>query len=211
MNIPTLDKLITTGVETAIGEIFTASVGQVVSFDPSVPSVEVQPMIQRETKDKDGARVFESMPVLTAVPILFFGGGGFRMTLPLDVGDTGLLVFAMHDLAAWLTTGQISQPGDAGRHHPSFAIFLPGLTSWKTPIPAAAEPAFVLEGDDLRLGTPNADDPPITKSALDAAWLELTTWIATGNAPSGGGTVVYADPPPDAPEGDRAVKMQGPP
>lgn len=207
---PTLDQIVTAALEADRRDLWTCSIGKVVSYDSTARTAEVEPQIKREVPNEDGEPTYEVIPALTSVPVFFLSAGPFSLTFPIEPGTPGLLIFATHDFAAWYLSGKISNPGDLGLHHLSSAIFVPGLVPSSTPMPQAEEDAVVLRGDDIRFGRETANDPPITKSALDAKWLELTSWVLTGAAPSGGGTVTYADPPPDAPEGAQYVKMVPP-
>jgi len=85
-----------------------------VSYD-SRRSVGRATMLKRQLLDDNGNKVYESLPLLPAVPICFPRAGGyaslFRWPLRLRVGQ----LFDA-SMAEWLATGQESEPWDTRKH-----------------------------------------------------------------------------------------------
>jgi hypothetical protein len=174
-----LDELVTAGIDSRMLDVWTAIPGKVASYDSSVPSANVQPLVRRMTPDEDDASAFEDLPEIPNVPILFLGAGAFRITFPIAPGDSGLLIVCTNDLSAWLATGQPSDPGDLAVHHLAHAVFLPGLVPFSSPIPEAAENAIVVAGAEIRLGSLAASDFVALSSKVDANFTAIATSLST--------------------------------
>src|SRR5882762_8997676 len=105
-----------------VGRVSKAFPGQVVSYDPSTQCADIQPMLKRQLLDDDGNKVYESLPLLPAVPIAFPRAGGYCITLPLAAGDFVWVNCSDASMAEWLATGQESEPWDTRKHGLSGAI-----------------------------------------------------------------------------------------
>lgn len=152
---PELADVILNAVEDRLTAVFTAMPGRVTSYDAATQKADVLPLVGDSHKDEDGARVPEAMPIIPDVPVQFPGGGGMRITFPLKPGDTGLLVFCNCSLDRWLVgNGDAVDPADDRRHHPSDAVFIPGIKPFGAPWGSA--PA-----DNMSIGN-DAGDAVIT-------------------------------------------------
>ena len=70
--------------------------------------------------------------VLLRVPVAFPSSGKFKMTFPIEAGDTGLVVFCESSIDRWLTRGagsnkEYHNPLDTRMHDYSDGVFIPGL------------------------------------------------------------------------------------
>lgn len=108
-------------------EIRVAAPAAVTRYDATRQVVDVQPQLADYfwTDTDDVEQVFGG--VVPNVPVVFPGAGGFRLTFPVQVGDTVLLVFADRSLDAWQDQGGKRAPNDLRRHHISDAVAIPGL------------------------------------------------------------------------------------
>ncbi len=175
---PSLAEIVSAGVETGLRGVFTAGIGVVVSYDDTLPAVTIQPQIFREVpSEADGSPTFEPIPEIPDVPILFFGGGGFRLTFKPSPGDAGLFVCATQDIAPWFTKGTVDKPGDLGLHKIASAIFIPGLMPFTTPIPEAAEAKAIMKGGEIELRAS-------VKAKIDAPAIEAGGTLALVTGPT---------------------------
>lgn len=101
--------------------------GRIETYDASTQQATVQPLVYDGVYDETGARTADRLPVVTGVPVVFPGAGGFRVTFPVTAGDTVLLVFSSSSIDLWLALGGEVDPVDDRRHHISDAIAIPGL------------------------------------------------------------------------------------
>lgn len=90
--------------------------------------VEVDPQIQH-VKRVNGVEVPDNISVVSRVPIGFFKAGGFVLTLPVAVGDEGLILCSDRGLGVWKETGAKAPPRETHFHSLSDAVFIPFPTS----------------------------------------------------------------------------------
>jgi hypothetical protein len=137
---PELAEVIRTWIAGARADIHTALPAKVTRVDLAKGLVDVKPLIKSGWENDDGDRVVEAVPVICDVPIAFPGAGGMRVTFPVTVDDTGLVLFSEASLDAWLDApaGNDVDPLDDRRHHLSDGIFLPGLRPASSPWTADA-------------------------------------------------------------------------
>lgn len=110
-------------------DIRVAVPARVESFDASNATVDVQPLLKEEYTDESGDSVVESLPVVQSVPVMFPGAGNFRMTFPIEQGNTGLLIFTDRAMGQWLAKGGEVDPIDKSRHSLKDAVYIPGLNT----------------------------------------------------------------------------------
>ena len=139
---------------------------RVETYDASTQQVTAQPLVYDGYLDETGKRQSERLPVVAGVPVLFPGGGGFRVTFPIVAGDTVLLVFASSSLEKWLSLGGEVDPVDDRRHHISDGIAIPGLHDFAHPLVSAPTstmsmgkdggPTIEVSATDVQIGGSNA-------------------------------------------------------
>lgn len=122
-------------------EMNTALPATVLAFDATKQQVTVQPTIKAVVKDdtsqekifnrlgnKIGVKHVE-MPAIEGVPVQYMRAGTFSITVPITVGDTGLLVFTQRSISRWIKEGGIAKQEDLNLFAYSNAIFLPFVPS----------------------------------------------------------------------------------
>lgn len=110
-----------------IHEIHTSQPCEVVKFNKSEGTVSIKLGVLRDITG-EAVDVF----TLSRVPVIYPCTSKFKMTFPLDVGDTGLAVFCESSIDRWLTRPSGSNrgyqnPKDVRMHDYSDAVFIPGL------------------------------------------------------------------------------------
>lgn len=197
---PTHADLLDRGIAKRVSAIHVALPGRVEAYDPLTQQAEVQPLIQEAfpNTDANGARTAVRKPKITSVPICFPGTGQWRMTWPINVGDTVMLIFSSSSLDAWLAIGGEVDPNDERHHDISDAMAYPGLFDFSHVPTAAPMNAMVLHAVQLLLGGPNAIDPLIRKSDLTTLISMLTSHthsgVTTGAGISGVSAAVFTLP-----------------
>lgn len=181
---PTHADLIARGIAKRVSAIQVALPGRVEAYDSLTQQAEVQPLLQDAffDSDNDGERTVIRRPKITSVPVCFPGSGAFRITWPVNPGDTVLLVFSSSSLDAWLAVGGELDPGDDRHHDISDAVAIPGLFDFAH-IPTQAPPtAMVIHASNLLIGGPNAAQSMIRgdafMSALDTFLSSMITAIS---------------------------------
>lgn len=123
-------------------DIHTALPAKVVSCDGHSATVHL--MI---TQVMRGGETLE-LPPLVDVPVGFYRGGGFCVTVPIKNGDEGLVIFAERCIDGWYVSGQQSAPLDTRFHDYSDAFFLPQGSSQPNRIPAYSADSLSMQTDD---------------------------------------------------------------
>lgn len=105
--------------------IHTALPGRIRSYDVATQHADIEVLVQLAGKP---------IPPLGDVPVCFPGGAAGFLHVPLEVGDSVLVVFVEEDFSGWWDTGSISAPKVLSRHG-LHAVAIAGLRR-----PAAAAP-----------------------------------------------------------------------
>lgn len=142
MKQPTFLDVINQHAQNQRYEIHTALPAKVITSNGHSATVEL--MISHINK----AGQVIALPPLVDVPIGFYRGGGFCVTVPLAAGDEGLVIFAERCIDGWYVSGQQSQPLDQRFHDLSDAFFLPQASSLPNKIPDYSQDALSLQTDD---------------------------------------------------------------
>jgi hypothetical protein len=128
------------------GDIDTAFVGQVQTYDASTQTCSVKPVIQARFLNGDAL----DLPVVPRVPVCFPRGGGFMMTWPLEAGDTVLVVCADRSIDEWKATNNSSiLPVDLRRFDLSDAVAYAGVSSPAAPLLSATDDSMVIGEDSF--------------------------------------------------------------
>lgn len=132
---PTIGETWNNAITGALGSVNTAIPGSVVRYDASTQLADVQPLIPHSYEDEGGDRQIERKPVVPNCPVQFPTAGGFVITFPVAVGDTGLLVFSQASLDRWQSGdgSEVSDPGFDHRHNITDGIFIPGVRAAGAP------------------------------------------------------------------------------
>ncbi len=165
---PTLFDAIISQIEKRILAMFGPTPGRITAYDSATQKASVQPLIYRARTAEGGERVAERVSIVHNVPVVFPGGGTYRLTVPLVVGDTVLLVFADSSLDRWLQRGGEVDPEDDRRFDVNDAVAFPGMHHFGNPPTTAPTDAMVLHGDMIKLGSPSAFARVALGTDLDA-------------------------------------------
>jgi hypothetical protein len=172
----TLEELFQVAIDARFLDLHVAIPGKVEAWDSSAQTVDVRPMVKRAVPTRSGSRKLETLPAVQGVRVSYVGGGDFAIAHPIAVGDTGVILFMEVNIAQWLGSGEISDPGDLRRHALGSAVFLPGLTttSGKPTISSDGitlgkkDGSFVLKIKNNRVEVGGASDAAALASKVDA-------------------------------------------
>lgn len=159
---PSIREFVDRRIAAALAGVRVSLPAEVLSYDPEKGSCDAQPLIDQGYSE-GGERTAERLPVVTDVPVVFFGGAGNRDTSPLRRGDIVLLIFASSSIARWKVTGKGGDPGDDRHHRLSDGLAIPFSRG------PSHESARVIEGDDIRLGGEGATDAVTRTNDVKAA------------------------------------------
>lgn len=206
---PELVELFERAREAAAASVYSAMPCRVERYDAATQQVDAQPLVKAVHESEEGERVAAQMPVIPSVPVGFLSAGGMRLTLPVQPGDVGMVVFSSAPLDKWLSVGGLVDPEDDGRHSLADAVFYPGLRPFSNPLldvptdrlslGADAGPAAVEVGPlEVRLGKLAVDQAVLGttyRAAEDILVQALLAWmLATKVVVSAVASSALADP-----------------
>lgn len=112
--------------ETTSNNLRVAMPAKIESYDYKTQKASVKIDMKELTKDNKEV----DYPVVNAVPVMFPSSGGASLTMPVQKGDTCLLVFADRNIDAWLLGGSGQKPSGNRSHALSDAIAIVGLNQF---------------------------------------------------------------------------------
>lgn len=124
---PSLGQVVRKAIEAQVAALRVSLPGRIEKYDPATRRANVKPLVRDVYFDMDGVRQADSLPVVTDVPVLFPGGGGYSLTFPVAVGDPCLLLFSDSSLDVWKARGGEVDPLEVRPHDLSNAVALVGL------------------------------------------------------------------------------------
>lgn len=110
-------------------QIHTAMPGHIVAFNANAMTATVQLGIKGIRTKKDGTREQVTISQLQDVPVLFHGGGGHTLTLPISPDDECLVVFAERSIDNWWQQGGVQDSTDWRMHDINDGFAIVGLRS----------------------------------------------------------------------------------
>lgn len=90
-------------------------------YNSSNNTADLQPSIQAVMSDN----TFVDLPLLLKVPVLELGGKGLSVKIPLEAGDTGIVIFCDRDITLFKQEKKNTQPNTLRQHDLSDGIFIP--------------------------------------------------------------------------------------
>lgn len=127
VRVPSLAGVLNAFKAQIFADLKVSCPAKVESFDAATQTVDVAPQIKDFYENEEGERIAVAIPIIRAVPLVFPGSGGMRITFPISRGDTVLLVFSDRALGEWISNGGDITPSDDRRHHITDAVAIPGI------------------------------------------------------------------------------------
>lgn len=121
-NEPTLASVLKLHKEDVMYSINCHQIGEIVSFNPSTQTAEVQIKMLRMMNGE-----LKQYPVLIDCPCVVLSGGNGRLTMPISAGDSCLVLFNDRDIDNWYSGGQSVAPRTERKHNFADAIALVGI------------------------------------------------------------------------------------
>lgn len=127
---PSDEEIIRRNNDALAAKMRVAIPAEVISFDPAVQTVSVQPLIQEKLVSRaDGTVIWTPLPVINDVPVIFPQAGNFILTMPIQAGDVVQLLINDLCIDAWYESGGSQNWMDRRRHDLSDAVAIAGLNA----------------------------------------------------------------------------------
>ncbi len=117
---------------------------QVISYDRDTNRVKVQLLIN--IVGTDGSQY--PRPQLASIPVFVFGGGGFRLSFPLNSGDQGWVMANDRDISNFLNSYKQTSPNTQRVKNFSDGVFFPDVMKGLDTISSHDSEAVVLSSND---------------------------------------------------------------
>jgi hypothetical protein len=149
---------------------------QVIQYDRASNRVGVQLLINLLTTD--GTQV--PRPQLSSIPVFIFGGGGFRISFPLNTGDKGWVLANDRDISLFLQSYSASAPNSGRIKSFSDGIFFPDVMNGLGTISGEDANNLVIQSTDGTV-TISLSDDTVTINAPVAINMTTPVLAVTGN------------------------------
>ena len=159
-------ELIKRAVENRLLDVHTAIVARVESYNSKEQTVDVRPQLKHALEGKDGELVFEKLPIIADVPVLFPRAGGFFISFPIQEGDFVQLFFNESPISDWWNQEETNI--ETTRHSLGGAVAIPGVYPKEDSLAEVSTENMVLgkeEGtqihllkDEIRLGDKDSEE-----------------------------------------------------
>lgn len=135
-------------IESEQAGLWTALPAFVNGYDPVAMTVSVQTTIRARVRAPDGSMTFVPLPLLEDCPVHFVSGGGFTLTVPIEPGDEGLVVFSSRCIDGWWQLSGVQSPPEIRMHDLSDGFFIPGFRSQPRKLANISTTTAQLRSDD---------------------------------------------------------------
>lgn len=197
-NAPDLSDVLQNFKDDIMKSLNAVQVGQVEAFNASRQTVSVKIAIKQVIDElPDGTRTFQEMPLMMECPMIFLGGGDAHLTMPIQQGDSCIVLFNDRDIDNWFIEGGIKAPNTKRKHDLSDAFAIVGVRNLQnalTDYPTDAVRLRYDEASQLELET------DLIKSTT-ALFQQVGNMLVTGGlsiggtmTKEGGGTLVIDSP-----------------
>lgn len=198
MTTSSLATVLQDAISAGVADLHVSMPGTIVKFDAASQTAQVKV----STGD---------FPVISAVPVVFEGAGGFAITFPVQAGDPCLLVFQDKSIDQW-SEGQSGTPTDPRTHSLMDVVAILGARSSSNKLTefdsnrmvvGTNGPRIALDGAAVHLGVAHLADAAQQAVRGDAHLQALKDYLdaivgllnSTTSSPSGG-PLIFAAPVP---------------
>jgi len=142
-------QMVAAGVQAALEDLYTCMPGIVDRVNDD-GTVSVLPTISTIVVNDDGEQQV-NLPKINKVPVHSVGSGGYSISLKVEKGDEGILIFSQRALDDWKKFGDIRPPSNRRFHEATDAFFLPGASSNKNRIATPTDGLEIKHADGMKI------------------------------------------------------------
>lgn len=194
---PGLADVIREAIDSHSLRLHTALPGVIKEWDATTQTASVLPAVQTSVRDLKGRHIFETLPLIYDVPVMFPRTLAGYITFPVQVEDTGLLIFPELDPGQWRYSDPSAAPrsaGDQRRHDISGAVFVPGLYQNAYAVSDFDNVNVVVKAEGagkVHLGGPTASDFVALASKVEAELTKIKAAISGAAVSAGDGGATF--------------------
>lgn len=163
MNDTSISEAIKNLVKGILSGVHTCMPAQVDSYDPAKQKATVKPLLKRAYADGK----YTVFPSITDVPVIFPRSGKASLTLPVNAGDTVMLVFAERSMDQWLIKGGEAETKLESQFDLSDAVAIPGLFPFTENSHATDNTHVTLYYDNFKISIDNTGKIAIGKGGVE--------------------------------------------
>ena len=169
---PTLYDILLQFKKNIMTSINCIQIGTIESYNPLTNTASVSINFKRKLKNGD---ILE-YPILGDCPVFVLTGGTASITMPIDEGDTCLILFNDRNINNWFSTGDVMEPSNNRCHDISDGIVLVGIKSLLD-VSIPLKTGICIDGGSKKISIIN--DVDSIKTQLDAFIDSVTDVIAS--------------------------------
>jgi hypothetical protein len=116
--------------------------------DTDKNTVHAQSSIKLKRIKPDGKEEWVEIPKMEDMPILYPGGGGATITMPMAEGDEALAIFSSRSIDKWWQQGGVQEQTEARMHDLSDGFIIPGFRSQPRKLKNVSSTTWQLRTDE---------------------------------------------------------------
>lgn len=152
-------------------------VGRIVNFNATRQTAQIELSMLRVV----GSRLV-NYPTIVDCPVFVHSGGGGCITMPIQPGDTCLVLFNDRNIDSWFSTGNVVAPNTRRAHDLSDGMALVGFRNLANKVSAYSSDSVDLRAGPHRVGINN--DSTSLKAVMDAVYTALMALDSAKSGPS---------------------------
>ena len=202
-NPPGLVDVLDNFKEDILKSLNAVQIGEVRAFNASRQTVNVQVVIKQLVDEVDGVKRYQDYPLMLECPLMFLNGGGSHLTMPVQAGDSCIILFNDRDIDNWFIEGGVKAPNTKRKHDLSDALAIVGVRNLQNALTDYPSDAVRLQYDtankvEIKTGTIETTTPLLkqTGNATVEGDATVTGGLAVGGnvTSQSGGTVTFDSP-----------------
>jgi hypothetical protein len=137
-------------------------------------TVHANPAIKLNHLKADGTNEWMQIAKMEDLPVLYYGGGGASVTVPVKEGDEALAIVSSRSIDKWWKEGGVQEQLHSRMHDLTDSFILPGFRSQKRALKNVSEKTWQLRTDDgsSYMEFDPGDNPTYTLHVKDKVTIE---------------------------------------
>lgn len=126
---PEISEALEAVLNSRMADINTCFPGEIVSYSAENQTATIKPMVRRPQLSSDINEYedeYETIPNIPNVPVAHPRGSNCSIHIPLQAGDSVIVVVTQHDMSQWRATGQQADPQTGLTHDLTSCFAIPG-------------------------------------------------------------------------------------